>query len=344
MQDSLNDYVQKKIHQDIRLQKWSEIIVRGAYLRNPPARQADCEDQNKLSNMHRPTTSILSPDTLAVNCFPGADYIEHYASLIATYLALSGDNSTVVLCQRPTAQQCTELLLNSNIRALGPVDVVVIGYNYQLTWVQRQDWQGQGSDGDLFSWQKQILPNGTTVAYLTCPFSFWGETSGHLVTTLHHFSHMKCLLYFGKAGTLRPEVSPNGWLVTGEASYIGQELVTWRNVLAPECAMSEKVLTGDIVTVDSPLCESFDWLDSWQSKGSWVDCEVGHIARACKADNISFGYLHIVSDRVSTRCEEPENLANEQTQRIRDKRRGLFDVVESILSRYLARVGAIIEP
>lgn len=344
MLKSLYDYVQKKMHQDVRTRKWSEIVVRGIYARKSPARLADCESKDKISNRHRPTTTILSPDVLAVNCFPGVDYTEHYASLIATYLALSGNKSTVVRRHRPTASQCSELFMTSNLRRLGPVDIVVIGYNYQLASVRGQRWEGREYGDDLFSWQKQSLPNGKIVAYLTCPFSFWGEISGHLVRALHQFGQLKYLLYLGKAGTLRPDVNPNDWLVSGQGSYIGKQLVTWENALGPECSMWEEVLTGNIITVDSPLCESFEWLANWQPIGSWVDCEVGHIAQACQMSDVKFGYLHIVSDRVSGSLHESESLANEHIEPVRCKRRELFDIVESMLNHFLRRIGTKVNP
>jgi len=92
---------------------------------------------------------------------------------------------------------------------------------------------------------------------------------------------------------------------------------------------------GNMVTVSSPLCESFDWLEENKGQASWVDCEVGHIAKACKETGTQFGYLHIVSDNVSGRHDE--NLANEQTSIVRIKRRKLFDEMQTILEGFLMR-------
>lgn len=345
MLGSLYDYVAQKIHQDIRLKDWSTIIVRGDYSRDPPARLSDVEKSHKMFNWHRPTTTVLGPDTIAVNCFPGNDYVEHYASLVATFLALEGRDPGVVSCERPLANRCSELFFASNLRGMGQADVVVIGYAYRLQSTRGKEWL-YSDDGEdlLFSWQKRTLPNGKTVAYLACMPSFWGDIGGHLVRALQHFSQVKCLLYLGKSGSLRPELTPNEWLVTGEKSYVGEELVTWQNVLGPEAAASETgLVTGTIVTVPSPLCESFDWLERWYPKSNrngkacWVDCEVGHMARACREGNTDFGYLHIISDNVSRRCDE--NLANEFADAVATKRQRLFDQVETILEAFLARYG-----
>ena len=346
MLTSLFEYVRQKMHQDILSQEWNEIIVRGEYSRTPPrARLADCEKRDKLFNWHRPTATILGPGVLALNCFPGVDYTEHYASLVATYLALTGQNPALVKCQMPEPSRCREIFRTSNLKELGDVDVMVIGYVDQMRAVAGGEWQSGitrgsgGGDGVVFSWQKKTIsgPDGKSkaVAYLASMPSFWGDISYHLVHALHEFNRPKCLVYLGKAGSLQAEILPNEWLVTGAGSLVRGELIEWGNVLERECQTSEVVALGNMVTVSSPLCESFDWLEENKGQASWVDCEVGHIAKACKETGTQFGYLHIVSDNVSGRHDE--NLANEQTSIVRIKRRKLFDEMQTILEGFLMR-------
>ncbi|KLU82595.1 hypothetical protein MAPG_01667 [Magnaporthiopsis poae ATCC 64411] len=388
MGDVLVRYVESKIHQDIRERDWSRIVVRGRYVRHQPA---ECEKQHKMFNKHRPVTRVLYalPDgeeapvgedgyagssatgggrmiigststselELSLNCFPGVEYSQHYASLVATYLALSGKNPGVVTWEPPSASVCEGELSGSNLSAMGPVDIVLIGYVAQLAAVEQREWEGGLVDGGLFSWQKRSLANGTTVAYLTCMVSFWGDISYHLIAYLQRVCGMRCLLYVGKAGSLKPKVNPNEWLVTGDACYTddghahqrvaqGRDIplsnknsetrLRWTNALDREVADSHKVLVGDIVTVPSPLCETHDWLREWAPpRARWVDCEVGHMALASKRGGTAFGYLHLVSDNVAE--VRDENLVTENLESVRAKRKLLMGVVDELLEAFFVR-------
>lgn len=371
MQASLFPYIHQKIHQDLLIPSdekepypWVEIVVRPFYSRRPPySRAADCEKRDKGFNWHRPTTTIFGPEKIALNCFPGVDYTDHYASLVASYLALSGRDASMVQVVRPEAdgRMCKRLFGRSNLRLMGEVDIVILGYVYHLLvpgyeegeWETglltdgekegsvREEEEGEQEEKVVFSWRKQKLPGGKTAAYLACMPSFWGDISYHLVHALHNFNKPECVLYLGKAGSLSAEIAPNQWLVTGDQAHIDDELIMWENVLGPECVgpENEKVLaTGPMITVSSPLCESLEWLDRNKGKASWVDCEVGHMARACKETATRFGYLHIISDNVSG-MQHKENLANEHKGIVRLKRRKLFDEIQKTMDSFLVRYG-----
>ena len=45
------------------------------------------EKNDKIFNYKRPTV-FLNEDVTIINCYPGMDYVYHYASLIKTYLFL----------------------------------------------------------------------------------------------------------------------------------------------------------------------------------------------------------------------------------------------------------------
>jgi hypothetical protein len=334
MADSLRDYVQDKVHQDIKARKWARILVRGSYERTAPARPAENEKRQKLFNWHRPTATLIDHSTVALNCFPGASYVQHHASLVATYLALTENNPTAVLCSLPTAEQCMEPFLRSNLEDMGKADIVVVGYTYRLPQCINDIWNGR-EDGKLFAWQKRMLPTGQHVAYLECMISFWGDIAGYLIRALQTLNHPQCVIYLGKAGSLRPDLHPNEWIVTGDRSFIGEEVVTWDNVLAPETKTSSKVLDGDSVTVPSPLCESLEWLTQWRSRCSWVDCELGHMALAARDGKMDFGYMHIISDNVA--MPHNETLANERATDAHTKRQILFEEVQNILALFFAR-------
>ena len=86
---SLSEYLRMKVHPLIQNIDWSRIIVKGEYQRDPSVvRIASNEKTDKPFNWQRPTVSVLDTRTLQVHVFPGIDYVQHYAAILATYLAL----------------------------------------------------------------------------------------------------------------------------------------------------------------------------------------------------------------------------------------------------------------
>jgi hypothetical protein len=332
MGTSLLRYVQPKIHQDIRNHKWSKILVRGHYTRKPPATPADNEKKDKPFNWHRPTAEILDKDTIALNCFPGMDYVQHYAGLVATYLAANGKDPSVVQCLLPTKAECMEPFTQSNLREMGNVDVVVLGYTAHLTRFVKGKWDGRETEDSIFGWQKHVLSNGQIVAFLGCMPSFWGDISGHLILALQMLNNVKCVIYVGKAGSLNDDDRPNEIIGTGNRSYIGPRIVQWTNVLAKSSTISSKILEGDHVTVNSPLCESLEWLQHWEQKCRWVDCEVGHMADVSNTGGTAYGYLHVVSDNIAK--PYPYNLSNEHLEAVISRREILFRELEVVLQLF----------
>ncbi|KAM7206569.1 hypothetical protein V8F20_002695 [Naviculisporaceae sp. PSN 640] len=369
MRTSLFPYIQQRIHQDLLLPSdnkpypWKEIIVRPKYSRppnSPDSRPANCEESDKKFNWHRPTTTILSPDRIALNCFPGLDYTEHYASLVASYLALSGQDAGIVRCVRPPAdgRMCKSLLEDSNLSKMGHVDVVVLGHVDHLNVPGVGMWEtgerpffpggGRRTEGIkerlLFSWRILRLRGGKKVAYLACMPTLWGDISYHLVQALHRFNKPECLVYLGKAGPLSDWIRPNRYLATGNEAIIDNQRIHWDNILEPESytwnsRKSPEVLPielGPVITVSSPLCESFQWLKENNTRAEWVSCEVGHMAKACNETGTKFGYLNIVSDDISGQPQE-ESLANEHDRNARKKRQLLFPEVQKTLISFLRR-------
>jgi hypothetical protein len=335
MAASLYDYVTPKVHIDIRKGDWCRIIVHGLYTRTPPARVTDTEKRGKPFNWQRPTATSIDMQTIQLNCFPGIDYVEHYAGIIATYLLLAGKDPTVVQYSLPTESECAASFLHSNLEKMGEVDIVVVGYVHHLGKFVNGVWQGRGTtEKDLFAWQRFHTRKGRSVAFLGCLVSFWGDISGHLVRALQQLNKVKCVLYVGKAGCLHPELEPNEWIATGDRSLIGGEVVCWDNVLHEDLKLSSIILEGSHVTVASPLCETRTWLQEWSLLCSWVDCEVGHMARASKQGGTSFGYLHIISDNISR--DYLHNLSNEHLEAVVASRKKLFCEVELILDSFFA--------
>lgn len=234
MGTSLNEYLWIKVHPQILSRPWKSIIVDGLHDRTT-ANISPIEKTDKPFNWQRPTTAVdqVSRDTIYLRCFPGADYVPHYAAIVATYLALHDKPHDIVQYRIPWAAQCMEPLWRSNVVNMGKVDVVVMGYVHGLAgYTGSRVWEG-GDATQLFGWQKMTTSNGTTVAFLGCRVSFWGDIAGNVVRALQRLNDVKCVLYVGKLGSLRAEHTPNTLLATGDHSSVVDKIVNWANVLEP---------------------------------------------------------------------------------------------------------------
>lgn len=338
MRDFLYYYVQSKIHSEIRNQTTKRILVQGCYARKPPVKITDSEKLDKPFNGYRPTTTVEN-DTLILNCFPGKDYVKHYASLVHTYLSITGRNSPIVEYRIPTEEECMKPLVDSNLGRMGRVEIAIIGYVQHLAhsiggmWEEEEEGEGEGENDDkMFSWQKFKSRDGRSAVLLGCKPSFWGDTAGRLVRMLSRVNGVKCVIYIGKLGSLQPGDIPNELLATGNCSYLDNKLIWWKNVLQRDLCSSSLVAEGKVVTVQTPLCESLTWLEEWKPKCRWVDCEVGHIAEACNEGDMEFGYLHIVSDNLTK--PHPYNMSNERLEAVTSNRGKLFQEVQLILKSF----------
>ena len=330
---SLGDYVTMKVHVAVRSRSWSRIIVIGLHTRTPPAQISPDEKHDKPFNWQRPTATELDDTTLQLNCFPGSDYVQHYAAILATYLSLVEQHTTTVRYICPSASDCMTQFLNSNLGNMGHIDIVVVGYVHHLNSFITGAWEGGGSaENELFAWQKLRRLDGRSIALLGCVVSFWGDISGHLVRALQRLNKVKCVLYIGKAGSLRAKYAPNHWLATGNCSFLEGRRVSWENILGPYLKLSSVAVEGSHVTVPSSLVETRSWLEKWQPECDWVDCEAGHMAQASNEGRTSFAYLHVLSDNVARHY--PHDLSNERLQEVILDRRKLFIEVQKILDAY----------
>jgi hypothetical protein len=335
MGESLIEYVSQRVHPDIREGSWLQIDVVGSIKRNPPAKIASFEKSGRPFNFQRPTATITNSTTIQLNCFPSKSYVQHYASVVATYLKLVGKDSTIVRPIFPDELDTLGALLKSNIDALGQVDVVIIGEAYRLAKFASGPWQGErGSETDLFVWQKFQSAKDKTIALLGFKENIWGETGGCIIRVLRQKVGVKCVLYIGTAGALHSSYTPNEWIVTGDKSLVEGRHVTWRNPLSDAIKLSKRVANGTAITVPSPLCETLGWLHECQANYDWVDCEVGYMAEAANDVGVEFGYLHIVTDNLSRKFVQ--NLSNEDSENVMSKRKPLYRemevVIESLIS------------
>lgn len=348
MRDSLPNYVCDKIHQDIRDGHWSRIVVRGQYRRDAKERISSVEKRGKRFNWHRPTSKILDDNTLEIHCFPGKDYVKHNALLIAVYLQIMKEKNVnavlsepVVEYMVPSAEDCTDLFMKSNLPFMGEVDMVVFGYVENVSQHSSDEWEtGTSQPDQLFAWQKETLSDGRIISYLGCMISIWGDIAGSLIKVLKQVNKVRHIIHLGKAGSLRRQTSeleprpirPNQVLVTGSSSCMDLKVIKWdstfENVAMQRNKQKVMVLDGENVTVFSPLIENGLWFDRWDGRADWVDCEAFHAATACREESITFGYLHIISDTLAR--YDPENLSSERGSLALHHREQAFEEMRNI--------------
>lgn len=208
-----------------------------------------------------------------LQCFPGIDYVQHYAAITATYLSLKGGNPDIVQYSLPSQEECLEPLLNSNLAEMGMVDIVVVGYVHGLERWTQGPWEDNNSE-NLFSWKKTTNQRGYRIAFLGCRVSFWGDIAGTMVRALQKLNGAKCVLYVGTLGSLRAEHVPNHWLATGCQSVVGDELIIWANPLESQLQHSPSVIHGVHCTLGSVLDETKDWLVATEKQYDFVDPEI----------------------------------------------------------------------
>ena len=106
MGSSLHEYLRMKVHPDIQSKRWSRIVVRGEHQRKPSTVRISCtEEKDKPFDWQRPTSSTVGSKTLQLHCFPGVDYVRHYAAITATYLSLTGGQEDIQVQYQPPSQR-----------------------------------------------------------------------------------------------------------------------------------------------------------------------------------------------------------------------------------------------
>ena len=332
MGQSLPEYLGPKVHPLIQNTNWSRIEVKGEHQRDPSVVHiSSLEKKDKPFNWQRPTASVVGTETLQLHVFPGIDYVQHYAAILATYLCSEKGQHDVVQYTLPSQHECLEPLLSSNLAEMGAVDIVVIGYVDGLERWTRGPWEGEDSS-KLFSWKNTTSRQGYRIAFLGCRICFWGDAGGNVVRALQTLNGAKCVLYIGKLGSLRADLVPNHWLATGCQSVVRNELVTWANPLEPHLEHSPNVALGVHCTLGSVLDESKEWLAAAEKWGDFVDPEIGQMAQASLEGGTEFGYLHIISDNLARKYSH--DLSNERLTDVRQDRKQLLSEIQDILGRF----------
>jgi len=335
------------------------------------------EKRDKPFNWERPTARRSADSkTLYIECFPGYDHIEHYAEIIASYLRiLESESLPGQFNLTPSAQvsfipsSCTDTLSALSTATNLPlfpgsgVDTVILGMVWHLSHLLASgsdcspgipEFEGSGGP---FQWIIRRFPSSNrTAALLGFRPAFWGCISGELVHFLsRRFPSIKEFIYVGKLGTLTPGIPPNRFLATGSSSLLGNRTVRWENALAGSIAscdpsLQRSIISGKHVTLGSVLHETKHWHAAHRrsrpgpgSAGSggggveidFVDPEIGNMAQAAVRSGARYGYLHLITDNLAQKYDE--DLSNERTEGVLNRRARLYRVVSDVIEFHLNR-------
>ncbi|MFJ2218364.1 hypothetical protein ACIQVO_39975 [Streptomyces sp. NPDC101062] len=320
--DSLLRYLEIKVHHLIQEQDWERIRVVGGYDRTAVVSRH--EKPGKLFNIERPTATVHGRD-LIVKAFPGADYVRHYALVIATYLAMTGRTAGAVCYQPPGEEECRAAVEEISLGLEG--DLVIVGWGLQHLAPSRGVWTwGRG-----YAFKRAEIC-GRRVVYLGFSHSIWGDVAGRVVARLAALG-ARDVVYVGKVGALSPGVEPNTWLATGHRSLVGGALVTWDDFFGEFAANAPGVHSGLHVTSPSILLENRKWLAE-HAEYAFVDPEIGPMGMAAHRAGIRFGYLHVISNNLARHY--PADLSNERHGDVVRRRAVLVDRIRSVIAGRLA--------
>ncbi|MER7540715.1 hypothetical protein ABTX77_38990 [Streptomyces sp. NPDC097704] len=312
-------YLEIKVHHLVQDQDWDSVRVVGGYDRG--AVVSRYEKTGKPFNIERPTASFRDRD-LVVKAFPGADYVQHYALVIATYLAMTGRPADTVTYQPPGQEECRRALDTLDLRLDG--DLVIVGWGLQHLAPEQGVW----TRGPGWAWQRAEIA-GRRVVYLGFLHSIWGDVAGRVVTRLAQLGAGD-VVYVGKVGSLTPGVAPNTWLATGDTSLVRGQLVRWDDFFGDYAAAQDGVRSGLHVSSPSVLLENRDWLAQHTASYAFVDPEIGPMGAAARQAGIGFGYLHVISNNLATRY--PADLSNERHRDVLRRRAILIDRIRTIVT------------
>lgn len=320
--DRLLRYLQIKLHHLIQDHDWDRVHVVGGYDRQ--AVISAHEKNGKLFNFERPTAQVHGRD-IVVKAFPGADYVHHYALIIATYLAMTGKTADTVTYEPPDAAITREAVGKLDLDLDG--DLVIVGWG--LAHLAPAD--GVWTYGDGYAWQRTQV-HGRRVVYLGFLHSIWGDVAGRVVTRLAELG-ARDVIYVGKVGALNPEIEPNTRLATGNTSLVSGTPVTWHDFFGDFATTQPGVHTGVHVTSPSILLENQDWLTE-HAGHAFVDPEIGPMGAAADHAGIGFGYLHVISNNLARHY--PADLSNERHRDVIQRRTILISKIRDIIADRLA--------
>lgn len=320
---SLLRYLKLKVHHLAQDQEWDSIRVVGDYDRT--AVISRYEKTGKMFNAERPTATAYGRD-LVVRAFPGGDYVQHYALILATYLAMTSRPADIVTYQPPGREHCRAAFDALDLPLDG--DLVVVGWGLQHLAPKDGVW----TRGPGYAWQRSEV-SGRRVVHLGFLHSVWGDVAGRVVARLAELGAGD-VVYVGKVGSLDPGIEPNTWLATGGTSLLRGSLVSWDDFFGDFAAAQEGVRSGLHVSSPSVLLEDRDWLARHSPSYAFVDPEIGPMGAAAAQAGIIFGYLHVISNNLA--AHYPADLSNERHEHVLRRRAVLIDRIRTIIALRLA--------
>ena len=329
MENFLDKYVSMKMHHLIRINNecFSRVRIIGSYDRS--IHVSKDEKNDKRFNFKRPT-AFIDGDILYLCCFPSHDYVRHYANLVATYFYTLGKEK--IISSIPTSDRVIyNAFALSNIRSIPKADIILYGNVDHIGIFENQKWQGEGD----FLWKLGSIGK-KRVLLLGCKFSIWGDAGYFLIRTLAKYIPFTIFVYIGKLGSLDSDISSNQFLATGSNSIVSGEKIEWKNLFKDIVKDSENIIIGDHITCPSVIEETKIAIKKFQRLGSFIDPEIGHMARACNEEKKQFSYLHIISDNVV--IPRDENLSNERDLNIPKKRKALFLQIGKVVREGIERL------
>jgi hypothetical protein len=315
---SLLRYLELKVHHLIQDRDWARIRIVGAYDRRCVI--SSNEKTGKLFNWQRPTAEIRGRE-LVIKCYPGMDYVYHYALITATYLNMLRRYRSQVSYEIPSESACEAAVARLDIDPSAD-HLVVLGWGLG-NFTSSTAW----APGHGYAWQRAEV-EGRRVIYLGFLHSIWGDAAGRVVSRLAALGARR-VVYVGKVGSLDPLIAPNTSLATGRCSVIAGRRVWWRDFFGDIAASQPDVRSGVHVTSPSVLLEGKNWLKR-QHGNSFVDPEIGPMGSAASGAGIEFGFLHVVSNNLAR--EYTADLSNERLGTVIERRTRLLDRIHAIIS------------
>jgi len=321
MGKSLIPYIEMKMHHFLDTKEYKIVRIIPKFNRNSV--HSSKEKKDKLFNWQRPTAH-LNDDILYIECFPGKDYVNHYHSLISTYLHFKNCSHIKVELVEPSNHQINKAILETNILELDYPDTVILGTVEELYSITNSKWIGEGP----FKMSKK-----GNIALVGCEFSFWGDISKYVAKNIIQKGANK-ILYVGKLGTMNPEIEPNVSLASGNISTIEGNELAWNSFLSFDENEIDNLYIGSHITLASVMQETNSWLIK-NKQYDFVDPEIGQMAKGTISAKGSFGYLHIISDNLAKKYDE--DLSNERKKEIKEKRTKANAVVIELINGKLKK-------
>jgi len=321
MGHSLLKYLDLKIHPLLLKEDIKKIEVVGVFNRNEGV--SPNEKAGKLFNYIRPT-AVLQGETLQICCFPGWDYVFHFANIIASFF-YNKEAQISISCSLPSDENCWQPFFSSSIQQIPDADIAILGYVEFLDHLSEdQQWRG----GPFFFWKNCYLKSKRALL-IGCKHTYWGEIAGR-ITELLASKGIEIVIYSGKLGTLDPDYVPNQCLATGSRSNLPNgTIISWDNLF--ERLDDTLIKIGDHITVPSVLQETSIWKQQVAEGIKFVDPEIGHMAVAAAKSGIRFSYLHVVSDNLAKKFDF--DLSNERHQQVLNDRKKLYKIIGDYISK-----------